>query len=81
MELGTDLSGHHRQGLTKDWVSTEVLQGLAGGGAPGLCNRSAYTRPNDNVLDCSTRVNKSSLEECAEHSDRYMSPAIAEWTG
>ena len=67
--------------LLRDSVGIEVLQGLSSGDTPGLSNRSAYTCTNDLISDCSKRVNKSSLEECAEHSNRYMSPAIVAWTG
>jgi hypothetical protein len=73
MEMGTDVSGRHlHRILLRNSVNTEVLQGLSGGGTPGQSDGSAYTRPNDDIFDCSKRVNDSFLSEC-ENTDSYMS--------
>jgi hypothetical protein len=60
MEMGADDSGRHRHLFTRllrDSVSTEVLQGLCGGGTLRQSSGSAYTAPNDNIFDCNKGLN------------------------
>jgi hypothetical protein len=56
MEMGTDSRDVIVIGFTRGFRDAEVLLGLSGGDTPGLINGSAYTRPNDNIFDCSKRV-------------------------
>ena len=66
MEMGTDISGRHCHSIyLGDSVSAEVLQGLSSGGTLGPTDGGAFTRPNDDIVDCSKRVNDSSLSYCA----------------
>ena len=58
MEMGTDISGRHCHSIyLGDSVSAEVLQGLSSGGTLGPTDGGAFTRPNDDIVDCSKRVN------------------------
>ena len=46
------------EGSLRDSPSTEVLQGLSGGGMLGLTDGSAFTDPDNGVPDCNKRINK-----------------------
>lgn len=47
--------------LLRDSVGEEVMQGLSGGSIFCPTIGGAFTLPNDNISDCSQRVNESSL--------------------
>lgn len=55
--------------LLRDSVTEEVSQGFRGGSTLCHAEGNALALPNDNVSDCSQRVNESNLEEYTDHSD------------
>ena len=74
--LGTS-SRHPRSIYSGDSVSAEVLQGLSSGGTLGHTNGGAFTPPNDDIVNCSKRVNDLGLSYCAEYRQVYVTRWIA----
>ena len=78
MEMGTDISGRHRHSIyLGNSVSAEVLQGLSSGDTLGPSDGGAFARPNDDIVDCSKRVNDLGLSYCVEYRQVYVTRWIA----